>query len=348
MCQSPLHPFLHALPKCEHHMHLEGSLEPSLLLSLAAGNGITLPSPEEDPAFASADALLDRYSRFTSLDDFLHYYFIGMSVLVRAQDFEALAWEYFARAHADGVVHAEVSFDPQAHTGRGVKYATVVEGLVRACRRAESDFGMSIRASDFRHLPVGDAAVTFGDAKEDLMSGRLVGIGLDSSERGFPPGAWQLIYAQAKDANIKRTAHAGEEGPVEYIREALEKLDVERIDHGIRLAEDEGLMKEVAQKEIMVTLCPLSNVRLKCVKEVADLPIREFLNSGVPFSINSDDPAYFSGYILDNYCAVQNAFDLTLGEWKCVATAAIVGSWCEESRKGVMLAKLNELVEDYS
>ncbi|KAI4090439.1 MAG: hypothetical protein LQ344_004745 [Seirophora lacunosa] len=315
-------------------MHLEGSLEPSLLLSLAAGNGITLPSPEEDPAFASADALLDRYSRFTSLDDFLHYYFIGMSVLVRAQDFEALASEYFARAHADGVVHAEVSFDPQAHTGRGVKYATVVDGLLILCF--------------LRHLPVGDAAVTFGDAKEDLMSGRLVGIGLDSSERGFPPGAWQLIYAQAKDANIKRTAHAGEEGPVEYIREALEKLDVERIDHGIRLAEDEGLMKEVAQKEIMVTLCPLSNVRLKCVKEVADLPIREFLNGGVPFSINSDDPAYFSGYILDNYCAVQNAFDLTLGEWKSVATAAIVGSWCEESRKGVMLAKLNELVEDYS
>ncbi|KAL8991199.1 MAG: hypothetical protein Q9177_000319 [Variospora cf. flavescens] len=330
-------------------MHLEGSLEPSLLLSLASRNGITLPSPDEDPAFASADALHDRYSRFTSLDDFLHYYFIGMSVLVHAQDFEALAWEYFARAHADGVVHAEVFFDPQAHTGRGVEYATVVDGFVRACRRAECAFGMSTRLilCFLRHLPVADAAMTFGDAKEDLMSGRLAGIGLDSSEIGFPPGSWQLIYAQAKDSEIKRTAHAGEEGPVEYIREALEKLDVGRIDHGIRLTEDEDLMKEVAQREIMMTVCPLSSLRLRCVKAIADLPIRKFLDADVAFSINSDDPAYFSGYILDNYCAVQEAFDLTLDEWESVATAAIVGSWCEESRKSVMLTKLHEMLEDY-
>lgn len=320
-----------------------------MLFSLAHRNGITLPSSEEDRAFASTNALLDRYARFTSLDDFLHYYFIGMSVLVHAQDFEDLAWEYFGRAHADGVIHAEVFFDPQAHTARGIEYATVVEGFVKACQRAESEFGMSTRLilCFLRHLPVSEAAITFGNAKDDLLSGRLAGIGLDSSEKGFPPGAWQIIYDQAKDSKIKRTAHAGEEGPVEYIREALEKLDVERIDHGTRLVEDTDLMRAVAQKNIMATLCPLSNVRLQCVNDVAELPIGKFLLEGVPFSINSDDPAYFGGYILDNYCAVQEAFNLSLGQWKRIAVAATRGSWCEEDRKSEMLSKVDEVVEKY-
>ncbi|KAL8842226.1 MAG: hypothetical protein Q9170_000632 [Blastenia crenularia] len=347
MCKSPLHPFLVALPKCEHHMHLEGSLAPNLLFSLAHRNGITLPHSKHDPAFASPDTLLERYARFTSLDDFLHYYFIGMSALVHAEDFEALAWEYFVRAHTEGVVHAEVFFDPQAHTSRGIEYRTVVDGFVKACRRAESEFGMSTKLilCFLRHLPVSEAAVAFTDAKDDLISGRLAGVGLDSSEKGFPPGAWKVIYDQAKASKIKRTAHAGEEGPVEYIREALEKLDIERIDHGIRLAEDDQLMRDVAQRKIMVTLCPLSNVRLQCVKAVAELPIRKFLDNGVPFSINSDDPAYFGGYILGNYCAVQDAFSLTLDEWKNIAIAAILGSWCEEDRKNDMLSKVHDMVE---
>ncbi|KAI4176594.1 MAG: hypothetical protein LQ343_000885 [Gyalolechia ehrenbergii] len=328
-------------------MHLEGSLSPNLLFSLANRNGIVLPDPKHDPAFASPDALLDRYARFTSLDDFLHYYFIGMSVLVHAQDFEALALHYFARAHTEGVVHAEVFFDPQAHTGRGVKYENVVDGFIKACRRAEREFGMTTRLilCFLRHLPVTEAAATFGDAKVDLMSGRLAGIGLDSSEKGFPPSPWRVIYEQARDSNIKRTAHAGEEGPVEYIREALQVLDIQRIDHGVRLPEDDDLMQEVARRKIMVTLCPLSNVRLQCVKAVAELPIRKFLDQGVPFSINSDDPAYFRGYILSNYCAVQEAFSLTLDEWKEIAMTTIRGSWCEESRKSAMLSKVISVVE---
>ncbi|KAL8717808.1 MAG: hypothetical protein Q9225_004981 [Loekoesia sp. 1 TL-2023] len=328
-------------------MHLEGSLSPNLLFSLAYRNGITLPDSKTDPAFGSPDALLERYARFSSLDDFLHYYFIGMSVLVHAEDFEALAWQYFARAHAEGVVHAEVFFDPQAHTGRGIEYRTVVNGFIRACRRAESELAMSTRLiiCFLRHLPVSEAMVTFGDAKDYLMSGRLAGIGLDSSEKGFPPGAWKVIYDQAKELDIRRTAHAGEEGPVEYIREALEELGIERIDHGIRLAEDRDLMRKVAQRKIMVTLCPLSNVRLQCVKDVAELPIRQFLNEGVPFSINSDDPAYFGGYILSNYCAVQEAFSLTTDEWKKIADASITSSWCEQDRKSTMLSKVNDVVE---
>ncbi|KAL8942624.1 MAG: hypothetical protein Q9216_001537 [Gyalolechia sp. 2 TL-2023] len=328
-------------------MHLEGSLSPNLLFSLAHRNGIDLPDPKHDPAFASPDTLLDRYERFTSLDDFLHYYFIGMNVLIHAQDFEALAWDYFARAHTEGVVHAEVFFDPQAHTGRGVKYEHVVDGFIKACKRAESEFAMTTRLilCFLRHLPVAEATATFGHAKGDLMAGRLAGIGLDSSEKGFPPSPWKVIYNQAKASDIKRTAHAGEEGPVEYIREALEVLDIQRIDHGIRLAEDNDLMQEVARRKIMVTLCPLSNVRLQCVKAVMELPIRKFLDHGVPFSINSDDPAYFGGYILSNYCAVQEAFSLTLDEWKAIAMTTIKYSWCEDSRKDAMLSQVISVVE---
>ncbi|KAL8995024.1 MAG: hypothetical protein Q9169_005172 [Polycauliona sp. 2 TL-2023] len=350
MCQSSLHPFLAALPKCEHHMHLEGSLSPDLLFTLAHRNGIGLPTSEDDPAFASPDALLERYARFTSLDDFLHYYFIGMSTLVTARDFEELAWEYFKRAHSEGVVHAEVFFDPQAHTGRGIEYKTVLNGFLAACRQAESSYGMSTRLilCFLRHLPVSEAATTFGDAKGDLEAGVVAGIGLDSSEQGFPPGGWKEIYQEAKELKIKRTAHAGEEGPVEYIREAVEQLDVERIDHGIRLAEDGDLMREVAERRIMVTLCPLSNVRLQCVESVRELPIRKFLDAGVPFSINSDDPAYFGGYVLGNYCAVQEAFSLTRHEWLTIATASIVQSWCDEKRKSAMLAKLNQVVEAHT
>ncbi|KAL8698433.1 MAG: hypothetical protein Q9224_001852 [Gallowayella concinna] len=325
-------------------MHLEGSLSPNLLFTLAHRNVVGLPPPEHDPAFASPDALLERYARFTSLDDFLHYYFIGMSALIHAQDFEELAWEYFQRAYSDGVVHAEVFFDPQAHTARGIAYSTVVDGFTRACRKAEEALGITTKLilCFLRHLPVSEATVTYGDAKDDLMSGRLAGIGLDSSEKGFPPGGWQEVYDQAKHSNIRRTAHAGEEGPVEYIREAVEKLGVERIDHGIRLAEDEELMREVAEKKIMVTLCPLSNVRLQCVKSVAELPIRKFLDAGVSFSINSDDPAYFGGYVLDNYCAVQEAFSLTVAEWMKIVNASILGSWCVESRKKAMLSRVND------
>lgn len=350
MCKSSLHPLLVALPKCEHHMHLEGSLSPNLLFLLAQRNDIGLPSSEDDPAFASPETLLERYAHFTSLDDFLHYYFIGMSTLVTARDFEELAWEYFKRAHSDGVVHAEVFFDPQAHTARGVEYKTVLDGFLQGCRRAESTFGMSTKLilCFLRHLPVSEAVVAFGEARRDLEAGVLAGIGLDSSEKGFPPSGWQAIYQEAKDLKIKRTAHAGEEGPVEYIREAVEKLDVERIDHGIRLAEDEALMRELAQRRIMVTLCPLSNVRLQCVERVADLPVRRFLDAGVPFSVNSDDPAYFGGYILDNYCAVQEAFSLTLQEWSTIATTAIAQSWCEESRKIAMLSELNKVIEAHT
>lgn len=329
-------------------MHLEGSLSPALLFTLAARNDIELPST--DAAFASPDDLLDRYTRFSSLDDFLGYYYIGMSCLIHAQDFEELAWEYFLRAKSDGVVHTEVFFDPQAHTGRGVKYETVVDGFERACQRANAELGVTTKLilCFLRHLPVPESQTMFKQALDHLVSGRLAGIGLDSSEMGNPPRRWKDIYVTAKEKGIKRTAHAGEEGPVEYIREALQELGIQRIDHGIRLADDEELMREVAERQILITMCPLSNVRLRCVKDVKELPIRIFLDKGVSFSINSDDPAYFGGYILDNYCAVQEAFDLSVKEWHAIARASIQGSWCDGSRKDAIIKQLNATVTQFS
>ncbi|KAE9370259.1 adenosine deaminase [Stipitochalara longipes BDJ] len=351
MCKSPLHSALHALPKCEHHLHIEGSLSPSLLFRLAASNNVPLPDSTLDPSFASVSALEDRYLRFTSLNDFLHYYFIGMSVLITASDFESLAYEYFTRAHADGVLHAEIFFDPQAHTHRGVAYKTVVEGLSAAQKRAEEEFGLTSKLilCFLRHMSETDADVAYQEAVllGHFSNGTVAGIGLDSSEVGFPPEIFREVYASAKAAGIRRTAHAGEEGDSTYIEKALDICHTERIDHGIRLVDDEALLKRVAKDKTLVTMCPLSNVRLRCVSKVADLPVRKFLDEGVRFSINSDDPAYFGGYILDNYCAVQEAFGLSFGEWRSIAEGAIEGSWCDESRKKVLLSKVGEWAEKY-
>ncbi|PSS13288.1 hypothetical protein M430DRAFT_36361 [Amorphotheca resinae ATCC 22711] len=352
MCKSSsIHQFLHELPKCEHHLHIEGSLSPNLLFRLASVNKVSLPDPSSDPSFESPEALTSRYERFTSLDDFLHYYFIGMSVLITASDFESLAYEYFARAHADGVQHAEVFFDPQAHTQRGIAYTTVVSGLTAAQKRAEKDFGITSKfiLCFLRHLSATDAEVTYQEAVAlgHFSDGTIAGIGLDSSEVGFPPEIFREIYASAKQAGIRRTAHAGEEGDASYVQRSLDICHTERIDHGIRLVEDEALVKRIAKDRTLITMCPLSNVRLRCVSKVADLPIRRFLDEGVRFSINSDDPAYFGGYILDNYCAVQEAFGLSIKEWKYIADGAIEGSWCDDERKKVLLQKVEACVAKY-
>ena len=352
MCKtSDIHAFLHALPKCEHHLHIEGSLSPDLLFRLARANNIALPSPTIDPAFASAAALAARYENFSSLDDFLHYYFIGMSALLSSADFESLAYEYFSRAHADGVHHAEIFFDPQAHTSRGVAYDTVVKGLTAAQERARVEFGLTSKLilCFLRHLPASEAQETFGQAQAlgHFSDGTVAGIGLDSSEVGFPPELFREVYASAKNAGIRRTAHAGEEGDASYIQGALDNCHVQRIDHGIRVVEDDALVKRIAKDKTMVTMCPLSNVRLRCVKSVAELPVRKFLDEGVRFSVNSDDPAYFGGYILDNYCAVQEAFGLSVKEWKYIADGAIEGSWCDEERKKELLQKVQECVSKY-
>jgi len=346
-----MHGFLQELPKCEHHIHIEGSISPTLLFTLAQANNVPLPDSDIDPSFSSATALESRYERFTSLQDFLHYYFIGMSVLITSSDFESLAYEYFTRAHHDGVHHAEIFFDPQAHTHRGILYSTVVNGLTAAQKRAERDFGLTSKLilCFLRHMSETDAESTYQEAVAvgHFSDGTVAGIGLDSSEVGFSPEIFREVYASAKKAGIRRTAHAGEEGDTSYIAKALDICHVERIDHGIRLVEDEALLKRVAKEKRLVTVCPLSNVRLKCVTKVADLPIRRFLDEGIRFSINSDDPAYFGGYILDNYCAVQEAFGLSIDDWKYIADGAIDGSWCNKERKAALFHKVEICVSKY-
>ncbi len=329
-------------------MHLEGSLEPSLLFELAEKNGIKLPS-DKDPAFASVNSLLERYKHFSNLDDFLHYYFIATSVLINASDYEALAWNYFVRAKQDGVVHAEVFFDPQAHSERGIAYSTVRDGFTAGCKRAEAELGITTEliVCFMRHLPVASADELYQTALPDLKSGLISGIGLSSTEIGNPPKLFKDIYASAQVEGIKRTAHSGEEADVSYMRDALESLHIQRVDHGIKLLHDHALAAEFVQKKILVTMCPLSNVRLRCVTDVSKLPIRAYLNNRIRFSINSDDPAYFGGYILDNYCAVQEAFDLTLEEWTSIIMASIDGSWCSEARKDEMYGKFTNCVAEF-
>ena len=340
--------FLRALPKCEHHMHLEGALSPTLLFELAAKNNITLPS---DPAFTSPDTLLARYEQFTSLDDFLHYYYIGMSALITESDFFELAWDYFEHAARDGVVHAEVFFDPQAHVSRDVNYSTVVAGFKKAWEKAEKELGITslLTSCYLRHLPVQESLDMFDspEVQASYLDGTVTAIGLDSSERDFPPELFVELYDKARALGLDLTAHAGEEAPATYINTAITKLGVSRVDHGITLITDPELMASVAEKKMMLTVCPLSNVVLRSVDTIADVPIRQLLDAGVKFSLNSDDPAYFGGYVLDNYFAVEKQFGLTVDEWIGIVRAGIEGSWCEDARKQEMLRQLEDVAREW-
>ena len=350
MGQSHIHEFIRGLPKCEHHVHLEGCLTPELIFQLAKKNNIQLPSPEADPSYESEQTLAERYKRFTSLDDFLAFYFRGMDVLVGESDFEDLAFSYFQQAKADGVHHAEVFFDPQVHEDRGIPYDTIVEGFSTGCKRAEKELGLSTRLilCFVRHLSVDSARHVYEEAidRKHFESDTIHGIGWSSTEVGPPKDMYRDLYASAKSKGIHLTAHAGEEGDASYISTALE-LGATRIDHGIHLIEDPVLMERVAKAGILFTLCPLSNVELRCVKSIDEVPIRKFLDAGVKFSINCDDPAYFGGYILDNYLAVEDAFHLSVDDWRTIARNGVTGSWIDEAREKELLAKIDEHVSKY-
>lgn len=346
MCGTDFSSFLRALPKVEHHLHLEGALEPDLLFELASTNNISLPS--DDRAFQSEASLRARYKQFTSLDDFLGYYYIGMSVLIKSSDFEQLAWHYFKRAALDGVKHTEVFFDPQAHLSRGISYNTVLDGFTAAKVRAEKELGLSINiiVCFLRHLPSAESLELFkhSDVQQSFSDNRVVGIGLDSSEADFPPQLFTEIYDQALSKGLHRTAHAAEEGPPANVTRSLDDLHCERIDHGLKSAKDPDVMARLVRDKVLLTLCPVSNVVLRCVPEVKDVPIRKFLDAGVRFSLNSDDPAYFGAYILEVYEAVQTAFDLSIKDWETICRNGIEGSWCSENRKTALLDELKSVI----
>lgn len=347
-CNERMTSFLRDLPKCEHHVHLEGTLEPLLLFQLAERNGITLPSwfPK------TIEACNERYNNFADLQDFLDHYYVGMGVLIKEDDFYDLAMEYFKHAHADGCLHSEVFFDPQGHVERGISIDTVVTGFERACKDANKSLGTTNKLIMclLRHLPAAAGLQTIADAARYYETGVIHGLGLDSAEKPFPPELFAECYNTLKEQfpHVNLTAHAGEEGDHSYVTTALHQLNVSRIDHGVNSQHDETLMSHLAANQIMLSMCPMSNVKLQVVKDVSELPIKKFLDANIPFSINSDDPAYFGGHILDNYVEVHTRFGFTPQEWVKVVRNGINGSWCDEERKTELREHLSTVEAKYS
>jgi adenosine deaminase len=284
---------LREAPKAELHIHIEGSLEPELIFELARRNGVALP-------YANVEALRAAYA-FTDLQSFLDVYYAGASVLVGVDDFDAMAWAYFRRAAQDNAVHCEVFFDPQTHTARGIDIGTVIAGLDRAAKRAEAELGLSVRLilCFLRHLSEEDALATLEAALPHRD--KFIGVGLDSSELGHPPEKFERVFARARALGLHAVAHAGEEGPPAYIRAALDVLQVERIDHGVRCLEDVALVERLARERMPLTVCPLSNVKLKVFERLDRHNIPALLAHGLCVTVNSDDPAYFGGYLNDNF-----------------------------------------------
>jgi len=326
------------LPKCELHIHIEGSLEPELMFALAARNSIRLP-------YDSVEALRNAY-RFTQLQDFLNIYYQGMSVLVTEQDFFDLAWAYLERARADNVRHVEMFFDPQGHTSRGIAFETVVGGLHRACRAAEATHGISasLIMCFLRHLDEGDAERTLDAALPHKT--KIIGVGLDSSERGNPPGKFKNVFRRAREAGFHLFAHAGEEGPPDYVWEALDVLGVERVDHGNRSLEDEALVKRLARDRVPLTVCPLSNFKLRVVQDLARHPLRRMMQQDLLVTLNSDDPAYFGGYVSDNYRALQRAIALTPQEIIAIARNGFGAAMMPEEARRAQLEGFDAVVAE--
>ncbi|KAH3662246.1 hypothetical protein OGAPHI_005494 [Ogataea philodendri] len=338
-----MHAFLHELPKCEHHVHLEGTLGPELLFPLAKRNNIELP--KDFPT--TVEELQYKYDNFKDLQDFLDLYYVGMGVLITEEDFYELAWAYFTKAHADGLHHAETFFDPQGHLERGISMETVVNGFKKACDQAEKELGITTKLIMclLRHLPAKDGLDTIQLAKPYYQKGWIHGLGLDSSEKPFPPELFEECYAHMAEHHpeVLLTAHAGEEGGPEFIHKSLDLLNVTRIDHGVNSIKDPLLIKKLAEQQTMLSLCPMSNLKLRVVEDIGDLPIREWIAAGVPFSINSDDPAYFGGYILDNYLAVQDKFGFDIPTWKLIAQNGVNGSFVAKARKDELLRLIDEV-----
>ncbi len=288
--------FVAGLPKAELHLHIEGTLEPEMLFALAQRNRVSIP-------FTSVEQVRAAYD-FGRLQDFLDIYYEGAKVLRSEEDFRDLAVAYFERAAADGVHHAEIFFDPQTHTARGIPFQVVIDGLLAGMTEAQDKLGLTSRLilCFLRHLDEADAERTLDSAEPWLD--RITGVGLDSSELGHPPGNFERVFARAGAMGLKRVAHAGEEGPPEYVREAIDLLRIDRLDHGNRSLEDEGLVAHLARSAMTLTVCPLSNLKLRVVPDMACHPIKRMLRLGLRATINSDDPAYFGGYINDNYLAV--------------------------------------------
>ena len=331
-------PFFAAIPKAELHLHIEGTLEPELMMALAARNRVATP-------FASVEEARAAY-RFTDLQSFLDIYYAGAAVLLTEEDFRDLAVAYFDRAAADGVVHAEIFFDPQTHTHRGVPFDVVVRGLLAAVDDATARHGMTVHLimSYLRHLDEEDAFATLRQAEPWLD--RFVGVGLDSSELGNPPAKFARVFAASRERGLKLCAHAGEEGPAAYVREALDVLKVDRIDHGNRCLDDPALVARLARDATTLTVCPLSNVALRNVDRLEEHPIDRMLDLGLRATIHSDDPAYFGGYVAENYRATARARNLSREQVVTLARNSFLGAFLPDEALAGHLARLDAFVRD--
>ena len=327
-----------AIPKAELHIHIEGSLEPELIFELAQRNGVAL-------AYPSVEALRAAYA-FTDLQSFLDIYYAGASVLLKAQDFHDMAWAYFLRAKADNVIHTELFFDPQTHTARGVSMAAVIEGLSGACRKAEAELGISsaLILCFLRHLSEEDAFATL-DAALPYRE-HFIGVGLDSSELGHPPEKFERVFARCRELGLKVVAHAGEEGPAEYMWQAIDKLQVQRIDHGVAALQDPLLMAELAYTRLPLTVCPLSNLKLCVVRDLREHPLKTLLDAGLCVTVNSDDPAYFGGYLNTNFEQTVEALNLGREDVIALAKNSFEASFISAERRAACLAQLRAVAGD--
>ncbi|ENX48116.1 adenosine deaminase [Acinetobacter ursingii] len=326
---------IRALPKAELHVHIEGTFEPELMFEIAQRNHIQIP-------YQSVEEIKQAYN-FHNLQSFLDIYYAGANVLVHEQDFYDLAWAYFKKCAEDKVVHSEMFFDPQTHTERGVEFATVLNGLKRACTDAKDKLGISSQLimCFLRHLSEEDAFKTLEQAlpfKDDIIA-----VGLDSSEVGHPPSKFERVFAKAREAGFLIVAHAGEEGPPEYVWEALDLLQVNRIDHGVRSDEDPALLQRLIDEKMPLTVCPLSNLKLCVVEDMAEHNIHRLLKQGVHVTINSDDPSYFGGYMNDNFLAVHTALNLSNDELKQLAINSFEASFIDSAEKQKWIATIQQL-----
>ncbi|MBL4667310.1 MAG: adenosine deaminase [Sneathiella sp.] len=332
--------FIEGLPKTELHLHIEGSLEPEQMFAFAARNNISLPH-------ATIEDVRAAY-QFTELQDFLDIYYQGMGVLQTEQDFYDLTHAYLTKVHEQNVMHVEIFFDPQGHTDRGISIQTAIEGISSALEDGNRNFGISYRLimCFLRHLSEDAAMETLEQALP--FKDKICGVGLDSSELGHPPSKFQNVFRRAKQEGFKLVAHAGEEGPPSYVTEALDLLKVDRLDHGNRSLEDAALTKRLAHMEMALTVCPLSNYKLAGVTDMRQHPLRKMLSNNLKATINSDDPAYFGGYMTENYLAVADALDLNKEEIIILAQNGINATFCTDTEKAALHQKLNAYLNQWT
>lgn len=330
--------FIAGLPKVELHLHIEGSFEPELMFEIANRNNIEIP-------FETVDDLKQAY-RFNNLQEFLDIYYQGANVLVTEQDFYDLTWAYLTKIHDQNVVHTEIFFDPQTHTDRGIPFETVIKGIKRAMEDGKSKYGISylLIMSFLRHLDETSAFQTLEQAIP--YKDWIIGVGLDSSEVGNPPSKFERVFAKARDEGFLTVAHAGEEGPAEYIWEALDLLKITRNDHGNRCLDDDKLVDHLVDRQMPLTLCPLSNLELKVVKDLRDHPIATMMDKGLLVTVNSDDPAYFGGYMNENYEGIAEALNLTREQITQLAKNGVKASWLPEADKENWMQKIDDYYQN--